>query len=246
MGLAPTLPPRPQREPTQSVGRNGRRTRPFPSPLMQLQRSSGRCSVPLTKTHPDDPDRLCRHLAGARTNHPGYGACWLHGGSLPTNELAAAKQEALDRARSLAAEREMDPLEAMLWCVRLSAGAVDFYRSMIDEIPLLEDFEQSHEGNEEWFSSVQDRLTLIIDGLHKAYGEERDRLAKTAEMCVRAGLQERQVSLAERQGDLLAQILIAVLDDLDLPLDVRRQARQLAAQKLLAIPAVAREAALAE
>ncbi len=50
-----------------------------------------------------------------------------------------------------------------------------------------------------------------IRGLAKLEGDERDRCANFATKAVAAGLAERQVRLAERQGELLAQALQMVL-----------------------------------
>jgi hypothetical protein len=55
-----------------------------------------------------------------------------------------------------------------------------------------------------------------IRGLAKLEAEERDRCATMATKAVAAGLAERQVRLAEQQGTLLASVIRAVLDDLDL------------------------------
>lgn len=55
-----------------------------------------------------------------------------------------------------------------------------------------------------------------IRGLAKLEAEERDRCASMAAKAVAAGLAERTVKLAERQGELIAQVLMAVFDDLDL------------------------------
>ena len=44
----------------------------------------------------------------------------------------------------------------------------------------------------------------------------QDRLAQYATAALRAGVQERQIKLAEDQGMLVAQVIRAVLDDLQL------------------------------
>lgn len=52
-----------------------------------------------------------------------------------------------------------------------------------------------------------------LRGLAKLEAEERDRCASFAAKAVAAGLAERQVRLAERQGALIAEVLRAVLGD---------------------------------
>lgn len=221
------------------TGLNGRRARPFPSELMWYQYMANHCGVVRN-------GRQCKNPAGYQTSHPGFGCCRFHGGRAMTQELAATKMEAMIRARQISDEKEMDPLEAMLWCVRLSAGAVDYYRDLLIEIPNLIDYEASPAGSSEWYKDAADRLDNLLAGLAKEYGQERDRLLKTAEACVKIGLAERQVSLAERQGDLVAEILMKVIDALGLPLETQRKARQIAASELLAIPVTSREATPAD
>jgi hypothetical protein len=62
-----------------------------------------------------------------------------------------------------------------------------------------------------------------IRGLADLEAKERDRCAGMAAKAVAAGLAKRQVELAERQGALIAQLLTAVFDELDLT-DAQREA----------------------
>ena len=60
------------------------------------------------------------------------------------------------------------------------------------------------------------------------YGRERDRLTRTAKICIDAGIDERRIRLAEQQGQLLARVIHGILTDLgvlsmpDTPHVVRR------------------------
>lgn len=62
-----------------------------------------------------------------------------------------------------------------------------------------------------------------IRGLADLEAKERDRCANFAAKAVAAGLATRQVELAERQGALIAQLVLAVFDELDLT-DAQREA----------------------
>jgi hypothetical protein len=48
----------------------------------------------------------------------------------------------------------------------------------------------------------------------KLYQEERDRLVRVAKAAIDAGVEERQVRLAEGQAQQLAQVIRAILTDL--------------------------------
>lgn len=62
-----------------------------------------------------------------------------------------------------------------------------------------------------------------IRGLAQLEAAERDRCANFAAKAVAAGLATRQVELAERQGALMAQVVLAVFEELDLT-DEQREA----------------------
>lgn len=68
-----------------------------------------------------------------------------------------------------------------------------------------------------------------IRGLAKLEAEERDRCASFAAKAVAAGLAERQVRIAERQGQQLMELMLAVLGD---------PALELSDEKLDLVPAV--------
>lgn len=171
----------------------------------------GKCNAP------NRQGKRCRNVAGYGTDHVGYGKCKYHMGSTPAGQVAAHKEAAVEYVRSIAGERSIDPIEAMLWAVRLSAGAVTYWFNLLSQ------------------EETSAELALAIE---EAYGKERDRLAKTAEMCIRVGLAERQVKIAERQGDLMAQVLEATLEHV-LGKDVERinKAKAFAARAMLALPA---------
>lgn len=63
-----------------------------------------------------------------------------------------------------------------------------------------------------------------IRALVQLEGEERDRAANFACKAVAAGLAERTVRLAEKQGELIAEVLRAVIGDPSLGLSLEQQA----------------------
>lgn len=72
-----------------------------------------------------------------------------------------------------------------------------------------------------------------IRGLAKLEAEERDRCANFATKAIAAGLAERQVRLAERQGALLVEIIRASVEGL--PADVQQQVMYRAATRIRSI-----------
>lgn len=139
----------------------------------------------------------CGKPAGWGTSHNGIGCCKLHGGSTPGQEKHAAMQF----GRIMGEELDVEPHEALLQCVRIAAGEVAYASSKVAELeePLISTM----------FGPKPDVWIMIRQ-------QATDRLAHYAKLALAAGVAERQVQLAERYGDLIAQVLRGVMDELKL------------------------------
>lgn len=119
----------------------------------------------------------------------------------------------------------VDPGEVLLRLVSQSAARVEFLSGLLQE-----QYDRVEAGEES--TTLPKRLAVFVgrtfalnrDGqpvpvseairaLVQLEGEERDRCSNFAAKAVAAGLAERQVRLAERQGALIADVLRAVLGD---------------------------------
>jgi hypothetical protein len=160
----------------------------------------------------------CRAFAGQGTDHFGFGKCKYHGGSTKTHRTSAVIAQAKQRASRLGEPYEMEPVEALLWMVNLSAGQV---RYLGEELASLDGERLSGES-------------LILQRL---WDSERDRLARISKAAVDAGVTERAIVLAERTGAALADVLRRVFFDPELRLSVAQQKRlpDLMRRHLLAI-----------
>jgi hypothetical protein len=74
-----------------------------------------------------------------------------------------------------------------------------------------------------------------IRGLADLEAKKRERCANFATKAVAAGLAERQVRLAERQGELLAQVIRGVLDELGLSAEQKQLAPEVVRRYLTAV-----------
>jgi hypothetical protein len=136
--------------------------------------------------------------------------------------IAAAQRRAEETAAAeLAArhapDRDIDPVTAILEEVRRCAGTVEWLRSQVEAL----DPESLVRGTR----TVRrvdgpDGTTTTTEagpGVHlwwRLYGQERDRLRMVCRDAISAGIAERQVRLAERQGELLADGLTWLLREL--------------------------------
>jgi hypothetical protein len=141
----------------------------------------------------------CRNQAGLGTSHLGTGTCKFHGGNLSQQLKLAAKRE----AKLLGSPIELNPLEAIIWCIRITAGEVKWYSDKIEELE-----------QEDWIEQ-----TLVGKQLH-LFARERqsaqDRLVRYSQIAISLGLAERAIRMAEMYGDAIARLLDGVLKDLQL------------------------------
>lgn len=115
----------------------------------------------------------------------------------------------------------MEPDEAIRWMVRLSAGTVAWLRNQIEHFP--------DEG------TVSAEEAAILPKLIEAYGEERDRLAKTAKLAIDAGIAEREMQIMEAEAAAFAGVLRGIFADLKLTAEQRAKAPEIARRHLLAL-----------
>jgi len=140
--------------------------------------------------------------------------CRWHGGAAPqVKARAAVRAEVLAWGLGDAVD---DPGEVLLRLVTQSRMRVDQLSAEIAR-------KVSDLGEGQTLESVLIGDTFVatqfdthksgeyIRGLVKLEADERDRLANFAAKAIAAGLAERQVRMAERQGEMLAAVLLAVI-----------------------------------
>lgn len=139
----------------------------------------------------------CRKFAGEGTEHPGVGRCKYHFGNAESHKKHAVKVEAERRMLVIGQEVDINPIDALLWTVRISAGHIVLIQQELEKV---KNPTKSYEGQV----------------LLRMYNEERDRLAKTSKLAVDAGVAEKAIRLAETYGEMLARLIRGVLDELKL------------------------------
>src|SRR3954453_10762482 len=145
-------------------------------------RSGGRCGLP----------------AGHGTDHVGWGRCKLHGGNAPSGRRRAYHLEALASMPRMGGEVEVEPTDALLYCVRREAGRQAWLRAML-EVENAEDADIADPN-----SRVAELARLEI--------EATERLARFSKMALDAGVAERRIRMAERQAQALAHAFTTALD----------------------------------
>lgn len=190
--------------------------------MPKVRNQSGIPAVPPDKfcngQKTDGSGNLCHMPAGYRTSHGGFGRCIHHGGKTEAGTKAAIKQ--MHAAGSFAGvELDVDPIEALLGEVRRTAGHVSWLQERISL----------------WSMEVNDEMPAAHTAWLQIYQYERMHLARTAKIAIDAGVAQRQVALAESQGQLLAQAINQILDGLRLTADQKQLVPELVPQVLRAI-----------
>lgn len=158
---------------------------------------------------------------------PGGTVCVKHGGGAPHVRAAAARRLAEAKAAAKLARFgepvEVHPIEALLDLVHWTAGLVAYWRSQVAIIEASQGLDGltwgvtkvergTDRGERKNVKTREARPHIAYVMLERA----SDQLAAYASAALRAGVDERRVQLAERQGDLVASVIRSVLDRLDL------------------------------
>ncbi len=185
---------------------------------------------------------LCEKAAGWGTDHVGIGRCKLHGGNMPTHVKRAQLVQAVQAVETYGLPREVLPFDALLEELQRTAGHVAWLGAQV----------RGMEGDHLVGPVGESGLDLKTGTEHhpgyepsvwlKLYQAERKHLTDVAATCIKCGIAERQVRIAEQQGQLLAEVIAAILKDLKVPAD---KARPIVRKHLTAVQGQARELAAA-
>lgn len=163
----------------------------------------------------------------------GQTMCRSHGGAAPQARAAAQRRIEHAEAERVTATYglpvDVDPHTALLEELHRSAGHVAWLGALIAALEHQEAVEASVMGparDEDPDEGRVSRSGLKQYSREKGvtwekpavwvelYQWERTHLGNIAKACVQAGIEERRVRVAEQQGQLLAQVISAILTDL--------------------------------
>jgi hypothetical protein len=149
----------------------------------------------------------CGLPAGYGTDHPGKGPCKHHFGNTAGVVRGVAIDDGKDviaTLRGMGVEMDIDPIDALVWEVRNSAGHVAWRRSII----------ATWETRDKKGDFIP--LTAEQENFYAAYLEERKQLVYAARMAEAAGVQQRAITISEKQSVMLADAVEAILIGLGL------------------------------
>jgi hypothetical protein len=187
---------------------------------------------PLNK---DNRGKTCSNPAGWNTDHPGSGHCRYHGGAMPNHtkkaQLARAEEEM--RVQNMiygTPIEEISPEEAILQELARTAGHVQWLYEKMQEVGE----ERGQDAPLEQSTKLGRTPAVWVD----LYQRERSHLVSVAKTASTMGIQERQIKLAEEQGQLLAAVIRSFMNDPQLGLTPQQMvdAPEVMRRHLAAIP----------
>jgi hypothetical protein len=177
--------------------------------------TAGKCGA---KTRGKDSHKICQKPAGWGTGHPGFGRCKYHGGATQSHHLAAYKADAI----FMGAEKDINPFDAIMWCIRIKAGEVEWLSQKMQELDQKDWIEESIFGKQ--MHLWQRERTAAIE-----------LLARISKDAVALGIAERSVRLAESYGASIARLLKGIHDDLQLTTAQKNMWPQIVRRQLILI-----------
>lgn len=167
----------------------------------------------------------CRKTAGWGTDHPGYGACRLHGGSTATQTTGAIRRRAEAEARAVLAELGAapvdDPLAALL---KLAGQVLSWQEATATLVNELE--EVRYEGAT---GAEQLRAEVAL------YERAMDRAVNVLAAIARLNIEERLARVTERQADAVIEAIDAALAAAGVVGQDAARAKQAAARHLRSV-----------
>lgn len=175
----------------------------------------------------------------------GQDVCRFHGGATKKAREKAKERIVEEKARALVEtygrKIETTATEALLDEVQWTAGHVAWLRERVQTIEagvdagsesaLVWGKTKEKSGGED-FGTTEEAVPSVWLRL---YQQERTHLVKVCSEAIRAGIEERRIRLAEQQGQLVAQAIKAILDDLQLTAEQQAQVPEIVPRHLRAL-----------
>lgn len=175
----------------------------------------------------------CKRVAGQGTDHLGVGNCFAHGGASPNHRKKTATQQ----LRRLAGRElvDIDPMQAILMCVRITAMEVKVFSEKIEELGDIENIIER--PDEQVVAGMHaDRMWIQKQKQLSIWVRERERamkrLVQFSKEAISLGIDERQVRVAERMGDLMAETIGLIMNDLELTPEQRTNLKPVLQKRL--------------
>lgn len=156
----------------------------------------------------------CAKEAGWGTEHLGVGRCKLHGGAEPHAQVNGMVLLARREMGVMGMPLSIEPQDAILECIRITAGAVAYASERVFELeqasavgPTLWSRVTTVESEEGSETTETREGPPAVNIWIAVRDQEMDRLVQYSAAALKAGVQERLVKVAEGQAQQIADAM---------------------------------------
>lgn len=170
--------------------------------------------------------KCCALPAGWGTDHHGFGLCRFHGGNTPNGKREAQALMTVEAVATYGSPIDTTPEQALLAEVHRTAGHVAWLRTKVGELAdddLVWGRTKVEDVGASEFTGTNTTEAAAVNVWLDLYQRERKHLVDVCKTAIAAGIAERQVRLAEAQGQLMATAIEAILDGLGLSDEQRKR-----------------------
>ena len=201
-----------------------------PSRFLPFDPNSPRCGVHTKRASVEhhagraprtcqEPSHHCRQAKGYRTDHPGSGKCWLHGGRTPNGKLHAQREAVEQAVVKLGLPLGSgDPFTLLSKAVRHAEGNLEASAKIVVE---------AIDGKDGAKFDLERAVAVYVRAIREA--------SRTGKAAVDADVADRMAALDERLGAVIHRILTVALDAAGVAGDARQLAEDALVQELLAV-----------
>lgn len=184
----------------------------------------------------DNPDGTitCRRPAGWGTDHPGWGACKLHGGNTPNGKTHSQTQMAAAASATYGLPIEISPVDALLQEVWRTQGHVSWLAQVvatIDQDGLVWGLAEDVVGGKNHGKTFKAAPNIWL----ALYQKERTHLANVTRDAIKAGIEQSRLDLETQRAQAISTAFFATMDALNLTPEQRAKALELFPAQLEAI-----------
>lgn len=167
----------------------------------------------------------------------GIAVCPSHGGAAPQVKAAGVRRRAEEEAREIMATfgdepTTTDPVEGLHLAICWARTHMDWLRRQVQRLYPDAVVFGDHKVTESDTKGLTLEQRAEVHAWVRLYNEERDRFVNYCAKAISAGLAEREVRLEEERGALIAEIIRAILADLELTPEQQSQALTVVPQHL--------------
>jgi len=192
-----------------------------------------------TKRQPDEDGNYgtCKRPAGAGTDHVGEGRCKHHGGSTRTHKKSAGKQIAKKARDTFGLPVEIDPAQALLEEVWRTQGHVIWLGLQVQQLKTKNvawGITKIKRGGDDYGTTQEAKVNAFV----ALYQEERKHLVRVTAEALKAGVEEKRLTLETHRAELVVNMLGSIFDDLELTDEQAVKLEELVPKALTAIAAL--------